>query len=316
MRHLGSLLLGLISVPLIWVLSALGSWKLNNGLLEDSSGDRFLGFLALLGVGIILAAMLVPRISPVGPIIAGGFYLLVSFWALVHIESLAKVIPDDSVGPPGLMNVPVGTISMLVAIPLLATAASPDRWRGRARSTSAPAYPGAPGHPGQLAFPPGTQPPPGGQFPPGTQQPGQYPPGAPAGYPPNFGPSASPSHSQVAPPNFGPAAPAGYGPGTSPQNAPTPGPHYGPPGGTPGQGWATPGQPVSGAPGSAPPVPTPMPPSFAPPGPRPPTSAPPASPSGFAPPRTNADETTQFAGRPDDDGTEGPTRKLGDTRPF
>ncbi|MEO3742069.1 hypothetical protein [Plantactinospora sp. B5E13] len=314
MRHLGSLLLGLISVPLIWMLSAFGSWKLNGGLLEESAGDRFLGFLCLLGVGIILAAMLVPRISPIGPIIAGGFYLLVSFWALVHIESLAKVIPDDLVGPAGLMNVPVGTISMLVAIPLLATAVSPDRWRGRARSAPAAGYPGVPGQPGQPTFPPGPagQQPPAGQFPPGGQPPaGQYPPGAPAGYPPNFGPSAPPSHSPAAPPNF----PANYGPAAP--NPPAATPYHGQ-AGPPAPG-SVPGQPVSGAPGSAPPVPTPMPPSFAPPGPRPPTSAPPVSSPGFAPPappRSPADETTQFGGRSDDDGTEGPTRKLGDTRPF
>lgn len=324
MRHLGSLILGLVGAPILWVLTGTGWAKFNGGLTEDRAGEMFLGFVVLILAGTLLAALLLPRWSPIGPAVAGMLFLFAALWAMVDLGSLIDLMPRSFLDTPFALSVPVGALSVLLSIPMLATAAVPYRWRGGGGRVAAQ-YPGAAGPYGQPPFPPGGQfPPPGAltpsgaPIPPGAHLPpgGQFPPGSPAGHPPNYGPSAAPSFGPSVPPNYGPAVPPSYGPAPTHNAPPTP-PYHGAPA-TPGHsripGPQAPGSPISGPPVAGPP------PISAPP--VPPTLAPlpaPGRPGPSAP-----DETTQFTGGPgpdgpgpDDDGTDGATRRLGDdTRPF
>jgi len=299
-RHLGSLLLGLIIAPLLWILTGIGVVRLNEGIAREAFGQSALGFVLLAVAGLLAAALLVPRISPVGPAIVGLGYLAVTAWAVLGFGSLVDLLPRSFLGTEFALTAPLGETSVLLAITMLATLLNPHRWRSpRPAGTGSAA-----GRPGYPSFPaPGSAGGAGTPFPPGGQPsaPGQYGTGGTPAYPPNFGPAATPSHSPTAPPNFGPAA---YGPATPTPNAPAATP-YPTPAGTPA---GLPGQPTS-APGSTPPIPAPLPPAFAPPAPRQATAE---NSTGAAPTVTSyADETTSFAGRPDD-GTEEATRRLGD----
>jgi hypothetical protein len=341
MRHLGSLVLGIVSAPILWVLTGLGWARFNFGLNQGSTGGALLGFVVLIAAALLLAALLLPRWSPLGPAAAGGLFMVMALWALIDINSIIELVPRNFLGTEFALTIPVGALSVLIAIPLIATVALPHRWRGN--RPAAALYPGAAGQSGYPPFPPpGQIPPPGqvppagqywpaGQYQPGAQVPagGQFPPGGPAGHPPNYGPAASPNYGPSASPGYGPAGPPNYGSSVPPNygpTAPVP-PNYGPtapspniPPGTPHYGpAATPGQPrtpgpqAPGSPISGPPVPGT--PTSAPP--VPPTFSPPSSPAPARPNSSGTDETTQFTGGPDDDGTDGATRRLGDdTRPM
>ncbi|GAA3747591.1 hypothetical protein GCM10022225_34270 [Plantactinospora mayteni] len=315
MRHLGSLVFGLVSAPIIWVLAGIGLVRFNGGISRDEIGDTLLGFVVIVVVAGLLAALLLPRWSPLGPAAAGLLFMAMALWSVFSFGSMTDVLPRSFLGVEFALTAPSGALSALLAVLLGATLFIPHRWRSP--RAAAAGFPGGAGQPGLPGYPPT------GQFPPGGQAPGQFPPGAPvppggpgaasqfppggpgapgAPHPPNYGPSTAPNYAQSAPPNFGPAVPPTYGPGT-PQY---PAPPYNAPAG---------GAPHHGPPISSPPVPSapPMPPTFSPL--TPPAPAPrPGEPSGRATSQFGgrSDETTQFTGGPDDDGMDGATRRLGD----
>ncbi|MFY1687732.1 hypothetical protein [Plantactinospora sp. WMMB782] len=319
MRHLGSLVFGLVSAPIIWVLSGIGLVQFNGGITRARTEDMIVGFVAIAVVAGLLAALLLPRWSPVGTAAAGLLFMIMALWSMVDFGSMVDVLPRSFLGVDFAFTAPSGAFATLVAVLLGATVLVPQRWRSPRAATAgfpgAAGQPGYPPHPPAGQFPPGAQPPgqfpSGAQFPPGAQVPtggpgaaSQFPPGGPgapgAPHPPNYGPSAGPNYAQAAPPNFGPAVPSGYGPGTPQYPAP---PYNAPAGGAPHYGAPISGPPVPSAP--------PVPPTFSPltpPAPRP------GQPGNDATTRLGgrSDETTQFTGGPDDDGMDGATRRLGD----
>ncbi|MDG4789695.1 hypothetical protein O7626_27860 [Micromonospora sp. WMMD1102] len=314
MRHLGSLVFGLVSAPIIWVLSGIGLVQFNGGITRARTEDMIVGFVVIAVVAGLLAALLLPRWSPVGTAAAGLLFMIMALWSMVDFGSMVDVLPRSFLGVDFAFTAPSGAFATLVAVLLGATVLVPQRWRSPRPATAG--FPGAAGQPGYPSHPPAGQFPPGaqqpGQFPPGAQQPGQFPPGGPgapgAPHPPNYGPSTGPNYAQSAPPNFGPAVPPSYGPGTPQYPAPQyPAPPYNAPAA---------GAPQYGPPISSPPVPSapPVPPTFSPL--TPPAPAPrPGRPGGDATTQFvggRSDETTQFTGGPDDDGMDGATRRLGD----
>ncbi|MGX7676194.1 hypothetical protein [Plantactinospora sp. DSM 117369] len=335
MRHLGSLVFGLVSVPIIWVLAGIGLIKLNGGITRDETGDALVGFIVIAVVAGLLAALLLPRWSPVGTAVAGLLFLVMAVWSMIDLGSMGDLLPRSFLGVDFALTAPSGAFATLLAVLLFATVLVPQRWRSPRPAGAG--FPGAAGQPGFPSYPPPGQVPPGGQFPPGTQTPpggqlpaGQFPPPGGPGipglpgtpHPPNYGPSVAPSYPQSAPPNFGPAVPPNYGPGAPqhqtpsapPYNAPTGAPHYGPPS-VPGNLGRPPGPQAPGSPISGPPVPSapPQPPTFSPL--TPPAPAPRSGQPGSDETTQfggRSDETTQFTGGPDDDGMDGVTRRLGD----
>ncbi|MGI5212207.1 hypothetical protein [Plantactinospora sp. CA-290183] len=204
MRHLGSLLLGLVSVPLLWVLTGVGLTRFNTGIVREQAGGVVLGLALLVVAGVLLAVLLVPRISPVGPAVAGLCYLLMAAWTAVDFRSLVDVLPASFLGTPQALTAPIGGLCVLLGVALLGTVASPRRWR-----SGDPAPAGYPVNAGQQGHP-------------------QYPAPGPGVLPPNYGPAIGPAnHPQSAPPNYGPTVPSNYGP-TPPQNAPWMPPQHAP----------------------------------------------------------------------------------------
>ena len=144
MRHLWSLALALVLTPLIYISAGLSAVKFDdaNGLGASAT----VGLLAAFVAGALYALLVMGRLSPVGPIVAGLVYLGVTLWAVLDRDGFESVIPADLVGQVGVLHVPVGMGTALLAAPLLLTVFSPRRWRG-SDTSAAPGYDAAPVYP-------------------------------------------------------------------------------------------------------------------------------------------------------------------------
>jgi hypothetical protein len=238
-RHLASVILGPVLGFVAYVLFGFGATRIS--AQDGWSTDNIVGLLAMVGAGVAYAILVVPRLSPIGPAIAGVAYLGIGLWIITDTASFLDTMPKDILGLDN-SGFGAGTFIVALAIPLLATLLSPNRWvsRPRAAQPVGGPPPGALGGQANQFGPPnqfGTQP---NQF--GTQpdqfgnqpgqfgsQPGQFgsqpepapfgggqpgypgapPIGVPYSGPPSFGP---PPGSPVGPPPGSPVAPSGYDP--------------------------------------------------------------------------------------------------------
>lgn len=207
MRHLGSLLLSLILAPIIWVLTGFGLGEyLHQPRTSPTAPDieLLLGAAALLLAGVLYALLVLPRLSPLGPVLVGLAYLGLVTWNTLDAESLLRGQPQEIVGITNPLPYPAEGVAALLAVPLLATLFSPRRWRryermpalydGRQPDHQTQPMPYAEHqtwHPSNAV----------GAYPPESL--GGYPPASPGGYPP--GGSGG----------FTPASPGGYAPASS-----------------------------------------------------------------------------------------------------
>ena len=143
MRHLWSLVLSLALTPLIYISAGFSAVKFGDARgLGAAAG---LGLLAAFVAGAAYAVLVMTRLSPVGPIVAGLIYLGVTFWAVLNQAGFESVVPADLAGQKGVLHVPVGMGTALLAAPLLLTVFSPRRWRSSAE-LPAPSYEAAPSY--------------------------------------------------------------------------------------------------------------------------------------------------------------------------
>ena len=157
MRHLGSLLLAVVTAPLTLVLALRGL-----GAFLDAAEARPPDPLATataisaLGLaGLLLAFLVLPRFSPLGPALAGAGYLAVGLWGLANLGHLqAQVPPEVMVGLDDRAVAVTAAVSPLLAMPLLVTLFSARRWQGRRRAAPAPAVAPPPSYPPPSAYPP------------------------------------------------------------------------------------------------------------------------------------------------------------------
>jgi hypothetical protein len=144
MRHLWSLALSLVLTPLIYIAAGVSAVKFGDARGFGMSAG--LGLLAAFVAGALFATLVMGRLSPVGPIVAGLVFLGVTFWAVLDRDGFESVIPADVAGQQGVLHVPVGMGTALLAAPLLLTVFSPRRWRSSAQP-AAPSYDAAPVYP-------------------------------------------------------------------------------------------------------------------------------------------------------------------------
>jgi hypothetical protein len=147
MRHLLSFLLSLVLAPLIYISAGFSAVKF--GQAVELGQAAILGLVAALVAGGLYALLVMTRLSPAGPVFTGLLYLGVTVWALADPASFRDVVPGELFGQGGLLYVPLGFGTALLAFPLLFTVFSPRRWRssaqpGAATFDAAPTYPGAP----------------------------------------------------------------------------------------------------------------------------------------------------------------------------
>jgi hypothetical protein len=285
MRHLWSFALSLFLGPVIWLLMGygLGEYLAANADHSDALTVSEIGaLLALLVAGAIVACLLLPRLSPVGPLVIGLGFLALTLWAAVNRSTFLEAMPADLLGLDDVFTIPaVGGFAVPVAGALLAAVASPRRWRRFERPVAYPGVFGAPGSP--FAVPPAHG------FP-----------TAPTPYPPASGPVAGfpPPGSPVAPPGS-PVFPATQ-PAWNPAGGYTPPPTSGPPMSAAPGGYGAP--PVS----SAPPATYPLPASLGP-GRADETTPINTSPRGPGPQAPGSDATTRLAPASTDPGSDATT---------
>jgi hypothetical protein len=137
MRHLVSLLFGIVLAPVIWFLAALGQFRLLQALPRDGV-DRGsltalgLGALLIVAAGIWLGILLGTRLSPVGPGIAGVAWLVLGGAFIVNTGKVTSLLPDGPSGQNELYTLPLRHgYAFLIGTALLVPLFSPARWRAR-----------------------------------------------------------------------------------------------------------------------------------------------------------------------------------------
>jgi hypothetical protein len=155
-RHIGSFLLSIIFAPAIFLLTGAGLSAFGSTLSIGAKNPVLTAAAALgalLLAGLLYGILIMVRLSPIGPFLAGLGFLLASSWVLIDLTSyqqlfdLVQIDRAGSVGEQGL--------GFLLAVPLIATVFSPRRWR---RYDTAEAQPGTyapPAHAQQPGYPPG-----------------------------------------------------------------------------------------------------------------------------------------------------------------
>jgi hypothetical protein len=131
MRHLGSILLALLLAPATWLLTGTGLGKFAEAR-ADSSGfdiDLTLGLAAMVGAGLCYALLILPRISPLGLVLAGLGFLGLVVWRVVDLDGFNQAVPADFLDLAGALRIPADGYAALLALPLLGTLFSARRWR-------------------------------------------------------------------------------------------------------------------------------------------------------------------------------------------
>jgi hypothetical protein len=213
MRHLGSIVLSLLLAPIVYALTGIGLVKMIDVPRHLSGHDYAtlgIGVAALAGAGLAYAVLVLTRLSPLGPLLAGLGFLGMTAWYVGSRSSFTRIIHDNALGTRGAAWAPASTVTVLLAVPLLATIASPRRWRRWANPPAAVAAPGytPPAVPGDEPAYPGTPlytPP---SYPPSPAYPGSPAYSAARGYPGNpiSGPPEQSSDATTPLPTPGPPA--------------------------------------------------------------------------------------------------------------
>jgi hypothetical protein len=138
MRHVGSLIAGMLIAPIAWLLIALGQQKSTETVAKwvergaFDSVDLIAPAAYLLGAGLIIGLIATLRVSPIGPIVAG--IALLGLYVSLFIDPLGALdgLPADYklAGLTINLQLPIvnGTTAVL-GLALLVAAASVKRWR-------------------------------------------------------------------------------------------------------------------------------------------------------------------------------------------
>src|SRR6266498_2956751 len=138
MRHLVSIIVSLLVTPVVYVLTGVGLVKF--GEASGSSGaTKFtaltIALIALLVAGILYSLLVLARLSPLGLVLAGLALFSATMWAILSTDSFRDTVPGTVFGVRGAGWAPASGVAALLAVPLLATIASPRRVR-RSRPTA------------------------------------------------------------------------------------------------------------------------------------------------------------------------------------
>lgn len=143
MRHFGSLLIAAVFAPSVFLLTGVGLSSFESALDDNKAVDP-LGAIAALGAlllaGVLYGILVLARLSPVGPALAGLAGIGLSSWALFNIDSYRGLFDTLDVHMGGAVG--EWGLGILLGIPLLATITSSRRWRKE--EYAGPTYPPAP----------------------------------------------------------------------------------------------------------------------------------------------------------------------------
>ena len=145
MRHLISLVLGVILAPVIYILAGIASIKEVDHLLHGAGTTTVLIAIACtLAAGALVAILALVRLSPVGPVLAGLVLFGISGWAALDFARFSDAFPTRFLGMDGVLQAGAGLGLMIAAVPLVATVFSPRRWRSSAQASAAEVFDASP----------------------------------------------------------------------------------------------------------------------------------------------------------------------------
>jgi hypothetical protein len=156
MRHVGSIVLSLVLIALVLSGTAYGVTQWLDGTNPEGTRDSVklaIGAAALVVAGLLYAVLVLSRLSPLGPVLAGLALLGVALWTTLALDSFDHVVPASFAK---ITEWPLGPVGVLLAVPLLATIVSPRRWRRWANPSAAVAPAHTPGPSAGAAFGPPT----------------------------------------------------------------------------------------------------------------------------------------------------------------
>lgn len=159
MRHIGSFLLAMIFAPAIFLLTGTGLSAFGSSI-EAGAINRIPGTAGALGAlllaGVLYAMLIMLRLSPIGPFLAGLGYLGMTGWALADKASYQDTFALLDIHLAGAVG--IQGLGLLLGVPLVATVFSPRRWRRYPDAAAvapaygyqaSPQYPAAQPYPGQ-----------------------------------------------------------------------------------------------------------------------------------------------------------------------
>ena len=136
MRHIWSLVAGVIIAPLAWFLIAFGQAAMTERVtLSTAETDFLFGGLLLIGVGLLIGLIGSVRTSPVGALVAAAVYLAGTAYLLLAPSAASDLFGNiNLVGNyEVVLSTPLHTgVLAVVGGVLLIAVFSPARWRGGA----------------------------------------------------------------------------------------------------------------------------------------------------------------------------------------
>lgn len=132
MRHVGGLVLGIVAIPVVLYGSGWGYARTLHvaGGAPPTGSSELLGFAALAGVGVLVALILVPRLSPLAAFLPAAALLVWTGALFWNTQRAVGWAPADSAGSGMsalLLSGVYGLLGMALLLPLL----FPRRWRRR-----------------------------------------------------------------------------------------------------------------------------------------------------------------------------------------
>ncbi|HEX6076653.1 MAG TPA: hypothetical protein VFZ32_15490 [Micromonosporaceae bacterium] len=131
MRHLISLLLGLVIAPAVWIAAGLGQAKL---IQATDSGLTLRGatvpLVALAAAGLVFGVIATTRVSPAGPLTAGLLIVGIQVAYLARPERITELLPEEILGTQDVLTLPAATgLGAVLGVGLMVAIFSLGRWR-------------------------------------------------------------------------------------------------------------------------------------------------------------------------------------------
>jgi hypothetical protein len=130
-RHLGSVCLALVISPLVLVLAGRGMSAVRE-TTEAFPPDPFAAATALAALGLagmLITLLIMPRFSPLGLLLAGLGYLVFGAWTMVDPDLFAMAEPFRLLGWDRTNVTVTGAVALLLAMPMVLSIFSVQRWR-------------------------------------------------------------------------------------------------------------------------------------------------------------------------------------------
>jgi hypothetical protein len=147
MRHLISLVLGVVLAPVIYVLAGVSNSKAAEYLTQGKNVTTLaIAIGCIVAAGALYSVLILIRFSPVGSVLAGVILAVPSVWALLDGAGFDKLMPDSLLGIHGALTLGASSTLLLAAVPLVATVFSPRRWRSDAESSAGSEFDASPSY--------------------------------------------------------------------------------------------------------------------------------------------------------------------------